>query len=233
MELKCIVVDDDEVALNFMSGLVNRHDGIVLLEKFQYPLQAVEYLNENGKEIDVVFLDIEMPKLNGVDLANLITNDVCIVFTTSNREHALDAFDLHATDYLLKPVRYSRFCEAVEQCRARLNSAHEPVKIEQETIFIKSGTSYINLDTREITHVESMGDYVAIFHAGKRHVVLGTMSEVLSRLGNPNFIRVHRSFLINLRKVERIEGSVVYIEDVEIPLGKSYKKAVIDGLRKL
>ncbi len=228
--MKCVIIDDDPIAATVIEDLVAKTPFLELSHSFGDPLEAVEYLNEAG--VDLVFLDIEMPKLSGLDLMKVLSEQQKVIVTSSKKDYALDAFDFNVVDYLLKPVTdYARFLKAV-------NKAKEANHTVQTTptpgnVFVKVDSLLVSLDLEEILYVEAFGDYIKIHTQNKAYVVYSTLKAVESKLPNELFQRVHRSYVINLKKVSNIDHGNLQVNDKIIPISNSYREALMGRLNML
>ncbi|MCC7299268.1 MAG: response regulator transcription factor [Bacteroidia bacterium] len=231
--MNCICVDDEPLALEVMDSLISRHPNLKLNRKCANALDAMEWIKSNP--VDVVFTDINMPGITGIDFAKAIRDSrTLLVFTTAHQEYAAEAFDIEAIDFLLKPVGPERFAKTVkrieEYFELRENKGKENVEMEDGHIFVKSDSKLLKVAYNEILYVEAFADYVKIWTSeDKRIVTLQTMKNMEMGLPKDKFIRVHRSFIVAIDKIESLQSNAVHIGNKEIPVGKNYK----DGLMEL
>lgn len=212
-KLKCIVVDDEPIARDIIESFIAEIPFLELKASFWEASKALLFLQEN--EIDIVFSDIEMPKFNGLELAQSLTNAPVIIFITAHRNFALEGFETGAADYLLKPVRFDRFLKAVNRAKEYLSlkkttSVHQ---INSDRIFIKSEGKLIKILLNEILYVEAQGDYLKFVINGGSYTTLGTLKSMEEVLKLPMFFRVQRSFILNLEAVRSLNGNVVELID--------------------
>jgi DNA-binding LytR/AlgR family response regulator len=227
--LRCIVIDDESGAIEILSLYVERTPGLELVGSFQDSIEALAYLA--GNQVDVVFLDIDMPNLDGMQLSKLIRDKKSrVIFCTAYAEYAVESYELEALDYLLKPISYERFFKAVKKAkkayseegnRGRTGTAQE--RDAHKNIFLKSGSRFHQIDTREVLYIEKKGHYV-VFHTQKGELISRmNMADLLEVLPQDKFIRIHRSFVVAIDKIDTIEKHLVRIEGNKIPIGDSYR----------
>tara|TARA_R100000935_G_scaffold2714_6_gene7498 strand:+ start:11521 stop:12192 length:672 start_codon:yes stop_codon:yes gene_type:complete len=214
---KCIIIDDEELARGLLKTYVEKLGTLELIGSFESPIDALQILKT--ETIGLIFLDIQMPDLKGTDFAKLVDAKTKIIFTTAYSEYALDGFELNALDYLLKPITFERFLTAVNKLEA-INSNES-----QTTITVKSGYDLHKLNLEEITHIESDSEYV-IFYTGNKKVMSNQSLKSLERSLPKNFMRVHRSFIINKNKVTGLKSRDLLISELRIPVSDSYFELV-------
>ena len=229
--MKCVIIDDDPIAAAVIEGLVIKTPFLELSRTFNDPLEAINYFNE-ASAADLVFLDIEMPKLSGLDLVKVLPGQQKVIITSSKKDYALAAFDFNVVDYLLKPVTdYPRFLKAVNKAKETTSPANETVT--PGNVFVKVDSLLVNLDLGEILYVEAFGDYVKIHTPAKVYVVYSTLKAVESKLPREMFQRVHRSYLVGLKHVSNIDQGNLQVKNKIIPISGSYKEALINRLNVL
>jgi len=216
--LKCIVIDDEELARALLKTYIDKLDFLELVQDYENPLNAIEMIKSNS--IDLIFLDIQMPELKGTDFAKMVPENTKIIFTTAYSEYALEGYELNALDYLLKPIIFDRFLKAVLKLKPTNESNIK------DTITVKSGYDLHKLKLNDITHIQSDSEYV-IFHTQDQkimsHQSLKSLEETLDR---SLFMRVHRSFIINKTKVTGLKGRDVLLSDIKITVSDSYYEQV-------
>ncbi|WP_339849567.1 LytTR family DNA-binding domain-containing protein [uncultured Dokdonia sp.] len=216
--LRCIIVDDEELARTLLTTYVAKVSHVELLASFENPLHALSYIKEN--EVDLVFMDIQMPELKGTDFAELIINDnIKVIFTTAYSEYALKGFELNALDYLAKPITFKRFLAAI-------NKFPVVSKEAKTSLVIKSGYDLHRVLFQDILYIESDSEYVN-YHLedGKKIMANQSLSKLLNELPS-QFIRVHRSYIVNKNKVTSLKGRSLMLSNTEIPVSDSYFEAV-------
>lgn len=227
--MKCFIIDDDSTTRFLISDLLESIGGTEVIGSFESPILALEnYLKQKP---DVIFLDVEMPGLTGVEFANSILPETKIVFISSKKEYAVDAFGLNAVDYLLKPITLPRLTQAILKLKATLDPVSTPSSEEgKEHVFLKTGDGYKRIKIEDITYVEALGDYVQIYTAETKFIMNGTLKNAYSKLPDELFKRVHRSYIVNMNKIEKIEDGAIVIGKKIIPIGRSYKKDFSDSI---
>lgn len=231
----CIVVDDEPLARDLLAAHIQKVPFLQLLATCKNAFEARLALQQH--QPDLLFLDIEMPDLTGLDLLKMLPKLPATVLTTAYKEHALAAFELGAMDYLLKPIEFDRFFKSISKVIEWLgkgtSAADLPTPILPNApalpthIFVKSNTRFVKVPLDELLFVEALEKYVRLHLPAERIVSLMSMSQILEMLPNERFFRVHRSFIVNLSKVESIEGNLLRVGKVEIPLGKGQRDAVL------
>lgn len=222
--MNCIVVDDDALSRRVIEEFITRTDFLDLTNSFQNAVEAINSMDKSTEDIDLIFLDIEMPEMDGIDFLNTLKNLPQVIIVSSKEKYALEAFDYDVTDYLLKPATYGRFYKAVLKAK----NIHE-VKSKKETdeIFIKKNSALVQLKYEDILWVEALENYVIVNSFNEKFTIHFTMKSIESQLPANQFKRVHRSYIVNVRKINRIEDNSVYIKSNEglkaIPIGKAYK----------
>lgn len=226
MTIKTIIVDDEIVSREALKLALEDIKEIKVVAECANAIEAIEAMNEHS--VDLVFLDIEMPDMSGMDLMRNFKMPE-VVFVTSNKEFAPDAFTLDATDFVIKPVEISRLLMAVEKVKDNLEHSQK----ESPFVFIKHDSRYVKIFLTDINYVEALADYVNIYVHNKRYTILSTMKSIESRLPTPDFVRVHRSYIVRLDKVDEIEDSTISIGEKFIPISRSYKDRLMKSLKML
>ena len=211
--LKCVIIDDEELARELLKSYVAKLDFLELAGSFENPLEAMTCLKT--EDIRIVFLDIQMPEIKGTAFAKLIPSTAKIIFTTAYSEYALEGFELGVIDYLLKPIAFQRFLEAVQKVKLELPSV-------ADTITVKSGYDLFKLKIDDITHIESDSEYVNFHTLTKKTMCLQSLKSLEKSLDPSQFMRVHRSFIINKSKVTGLKGRDLYLSTLVIPVSDSY-----------
>ena len=223
--MNCIVVDDDKMSLRVIEEYVGKSDGLNLTGSFSNAIDAINLI-KSDKSVDLVFLDIEMPEMTGIDFMNNLDNPVQVIIISSKEKYALDAFNYDVTDYLLKPITYSRFFKAIDKAVIRYNRDRLDNQKTDE-IFIKKGSSLVRIKFDEILWIEALENYVILNTSSDKLTIHFTMKAIEKRLPSKKFIRIHRSFIVNTSKISVIQDNSVEIkvhgETINIPIGKSYK----------
>jgi len=223
MALRCVAIDDEPLALELIKTYVARFPGLQLVQVFEDALSGAEYLKQNP--VDLLFVDVNMPDITGVELVRSLVNSPMIIFTTAYRNYAFESYELQAIDYLLKPIDFSRFTAAVEKAIDfyKYKSATQE-SVSDESIYVYSEYKMIKVLLRDIEYIESMGDYLKIYLSGndKPVLTLMTMKKILEKLPEDSFARVHRSFIVALPKIKSIHNRKVNLSNAELPIGDAY-----------
>lgn len=230
--INCLIIDDEQHAIDILVHYVNQTPQLQLAGSSINPIEALQQVAE--KKIDLIFLDIQMPELSGIDFIKALNGTAKVILTTAYSEFALESYELDVVDYLLKPIRLSRFLSAVQKAANELNKEEEKETAE-DYIFVKTESKgkLLKINLADIEYVEGMKNYVAIYRNGQKTLVYTSMREIEDRLPHKDFIRVHKSFIIAIAKVTGIEGNLVRLQNVktEVTIGESYKSALMEIIR--
>lgn len=236
--INCLIVDDESHAINNLLYCVEKTPWLHVVGSTTSPLEALEIANT--QDIDLIFLDIQMPEITGLDFIRMIKNKCRVILTTAYSDYALDGFDLNVVDYLLKPVTLPRFLQAVKKVKEIMGAREDTNAIEtdlttQSYFFVKTEVKgkMFKIDFADIDYIENLKNYVAIHYKGRKVLALQSMKEMDSRLPSAKFMRVHRSFIIPLEKIIGIEGNIVRLQNVdkEVLIGETYKEAFFDRMK--
>lgn len=225
MGLKCIAIDDEPKALDIIRLYCDKAPFLDLVETFRDSLDALEYLQQN--ETDLIFLDINMPDLNGLEFIKALTDVPMIIFTTAYSEYAVESYEYKAVDYLLKPITLSRFLKAGNRAleQFQMKQGNEKTTDDSSHIMIKSGQETYKVNLLDILFIEGAQNYIFVHLQDKKIMTLMRMKEMENLLPDNKFVRVHKSFIVNFNKVEKIESYQVSIKDIRIPIGKIYRES--------
>jgi len=228
--ITCLIVEDEPLAMQLMEDYIRKLSILQLKGKCYDALEAIALLQQ--QKVDVIFLDINMPALSGLEMAALIPKDQRIIFTTAYAEHALDSFSFHVIDYLLKPVSFKRFLQAIQKVQLQIQPA-EPIETyvkESDLLFIKSGRTVINIRFSDILFIEAHKEYLQIHTSTQKHLVYKRMKDMAATLPT-FFIRIHNSYIINLHHLQKTNVQSVQIGDKELPVSSSYKEILQEKLK--
>jgi len=228
--IKCIAIDDEKLALDLIEDDILKVPFLQLVKKCRSGIDALDLLQ--AEKIDLLFLDIQMPDISGIQFLKSLTHKPLVIFTTAYEKYAMEGFELDVVDYLLKPYSFERFLKAVNKAQEYLAileknktvPAAEEISFSSKFIFVKSDYKLVKIEIAEIQYIESLKDYVKIVVGEKPVVTLSSMKSIEEKLVAPDFIRVHRSFMVNLRKIRYIHRNFVMVGDKEIPIGDNYKE---------
>lgn len=222
--LNCYVVDDEIASVDIISDYINQTEGLHLLKASTNSRDVIEVLSGPLKP-DITFMDIDMPEINGLELAGIINNHTSVVFITSYPQYAIQAFEESAVDYLLKPVSYKRFLQSV--AKVQIRKVAEAANVRNDRFFFIRGHykgHLININCDELIYAESLHNYVKLYTSKGHHITYLTMKELEFKLGMENFVRVHKSMLINIKMIQILDTNHVIMNDQKvIPIGRTYK----------
>lgn len=227
--ISCIIVEDQAPAQRLLKKYISDVKGLDLRGVFGDALEAIEFLSSNT--VDLIFLDIHLPKLSGLDFMSILSPKPMVVLTTAFSDYALQGYELDVVDYLLKPFTFERFYKAVLKVE-RLNNKKgvrvADISPVEETIVVKVGRNYLKVNINDVVYMKSEGDYTHIITLEKKYLTLNPLKYWMENLSSKRFCQVHRSFLVNLEHITEVAGNVIYVFDVEIPIGRVYKKHFVD-----
>ena len=234
--INCVIVDDEPVARNVLETFVAKIPNLELVKSCKNAMEAFEVANQ--QKIDIFFLDINMPDISGLSLAKSINQKAKIIFTTAYREYAVDGFNLQAVDYLLKPISFDRFLQSIHKYFEGVSFIDSEIKIEKSVlkndfIFVRSERKMIKINFDEIQYVESLSDYIKIHSADKTITTRETISNIETKLPAKNFLRIHRSYIVNLKKMNSYTNEFVEIGKNAIPISRTYKENVLKKLTEI
>lgn len=230
--INCIAIDDEPLALQIVEKHCDRIPFLNLKQCFLSIADSTEYLSKNN--IDVIFLDINMPDVDGLQVRSFLLKQVQIVYITAHVEFAIDSYKVNATDYIVKPVSYERLYESAIKCVARMKELQkinesEHANIGDERILVKSDSQMVQIEISQIAYVEGLKDYVKIILDNEGKIITRESLKIFEeRLKSYGFIRIHRSFIVSLRKITSFKGGMVLINNKEIPIGKMYKSKLFE-----
>lgn len=225
-KVTCIIVDDEPLARKGVELNVKELPWLEIVAQFPNAIQASDYLSNN--EVDLMFLDIEMPGLRGLDFLQTLKSDVIVILTTAYPQYALDAFELNVCDYLVKPIRFDRFFKAVNKAKEiillKQQGNVEVAEVTDEFFYIKSDRKYIKLQYNDIRWIKGMKDYVMIHTPKSKYMTAMNLKTILSKLPDQIFARVSKSYIINVNAIDEIDVDSIYINSEEIMLSQTYKE---------
>ena len=231
MKIKCIIIDDELLAIEVIENHLKNFDNIETVATFNNPVKAFQILEQ--EKIDVIFLDINMPQISGFSFIENLTNKPLIVITTAYREYAVKSFELNILDYLVKPIPFNRFLKTVNKIYQQVyvkNSIGDTNLQQEPHIFLKVNKKLIKINLNDIFFIESLKDYIKVITTTGNYVVHKSLTALTEELPQSSFIRVHRSFTISLNKIIALEGNTIEISDKKIPIGRNYLKKTKDRI---
>jgi DNA-binding LytR/AlgR family response regulator len=223
--IDCIIIEDDHISSFHLRRLVEQESSLALHGTFFNAKEALDFLSK--EMIDLIFLDIEMPDVTGFELLDQLPYRPYIILTTSKTEYAFTAFQYNVVDYLKKPITLPRFKESIEKIKPRIN--HEKARVSND-IFIKADGKLIRLHDNDINFIEAVGDYVKFVTTEKTFLSLATLKSIEEKLNSDAFVKVHRSYIINTKKISDIEDNTILIGKHVIPISKAHRKVIMDRL---
>jgi two-component system, LytTR family, response regulator len=231
MSLKCIIVDDEPNAINLLAVLIEQTTGWQLLGRCTNALEAISFLKNNA--VDIIFLDINMPMLSGMELAALLPAETGIVFTTAYSEHAAESYAFNTIDYLLKPITLKRFLAAVKKIEGHFEKRVSVPKEEEssEYFFVKSGTELRKILLNEILFFESRKEYVRVVTRTFEVLTYRRLKDIEAQLSLP-FTRVHHSYIVNIKQLHKIQDNQIHIGETLIPIGDKFRDSLMEVIRK-
>lgn len=233
--INCLIVDDEQHAIDILVHYVGQTPFLHLVATATNPIEALQIVN--AQKVDLIFLDIQMPEFSGIDFIKAIHGKANVILTTAYSEFALESYELDVVDYLLKPIRFPRFLQAVQKAAKEGNESMEDheTAIEDDYIFVKTESKgkLLKINLADIDYIEGMKNYVAIHCGAKKTMVYTSMKELEERLPQKGFLRVHKSFIIPIAKITGIEGNLLRLKNVntEILIGENYKADLMEIIR--
>ena len=223
-EFTCIIVDDEPPAIRLLEKYVDKVPFLKLEKTFTKSLQALSFLESNS--VDLVFLDIQMPEITGIQLSKIINKKVQIIFTTAYPEFALESYDVSAIDYLLKPIEFERFYQAVKKVLPKEANAVLKNSNEKEYIFFKTDgkNKFTKVFLKDILFVQGLKNYVAIQQENSEIITYNTLKNLKEMLPEQDFIQIHKSYIVSIKHIDSIENDAVWIQGKQLPIGNTYRK---------
>ena len=226
--MNVIIVDDDPISRELLKICIDRTDSLNLVGSYGSAREAITALNE-GKHIDLILLDIEMPEINGLDLLNALKEKTHVIVISSKKEYAVDAFDNNVVDYIVKPVNYERFLKAIK----KVEGFKEEHQNSGDFIFVRHKGRLQKVPINDIEYAEANADYVNIVTHDNKYAVHSSMKNIEVKFPSDKFVRVHRSFIANLDKANSVEENTLYLGEKGIPIGRLYKEQLLKKLNLL
>jgi DNA-binding LytR/AlgR family response regulator len=233
MNLNCVIIDDEPLARKGLREYIDDIEFLQLVGEFDHPLKAMDVLST--EEGHLIFLDIHMPKLTGIEFLKSLAHPPLIVFTTAYPQYAVDGFELNVLDYLVKPISFDRFLKAAmkaKEAASKGNTISTAASRKEDYFFIKADNKLIKLFYQDIQFVEALQNYVTIHTTNKKYITYLTFKSIEESLPNEEFIKVHKSYLVAANKIESIEGNIIRIGQHEIPISRNSKEEVLEKLLK-
>lgn len=219
--INAIAIDDEPLALKVIQSLCDKSKGILLQKTFTQPNEALKHLRKFP--VDLVFCDIQMPSMTGINLVKSLPQKSMVIFTTAFSEYAVASYEVNAIDYLLKPINQKRFTEAINKAKEYFDYINSRHQTEDKHIFIRADFSLVKVPLADILYIEGLADYLKIYIRDRKTIMARIpMKDIIERLPATDFIRVHRSFILPFNKIEAVRGTTIFIGDASFPIGKTY-----------
>lgn len=235
MKTKCLIVDDEPLARELISGYVEKLENFEIVEECNDAMKALNVMRE--KQVDLIFMDIQMPQITGIEFLKTLKHPPKVIITTAYREYALDGFELDVVDYLLKPITFERFLKSVnkfyqlnqDEIQVLASSSAEQI-FEEPYIYVKEKKKVIKVYLSEIKYIEGLSEYIQIFTDKRKIITKSSMVLMEEKLPAAQFLRIHKSFIVSIPKIEAFTANTIEIHGKELPIGRSYKNAVLSAL---
>ncbi len=229
--IRCMIVDDEPLALDILENYIQRVPNLQLVKRCKHALEAYDYLQRDS--VDLIFLDIHMPELTGIDFIKSLSNRPLVVFTTAYSNYAMEGFNLDVLDYLLKPIAFDRFLKAVDKASRLLSSEPEGnQENSEEFLFVKSDGKMVKVRYDDVLFVEGMKDYVQIQMSDQRLIVHQTMKKMERALPPDRFLRIHKSFLVAIEKIESLDGNLLEVGKHQLSVGANYRDDLLAHIQR-
>lgn len=226
--INCLVVDDEPIAREGIMEYVSQVDYLNPIAQCKSAIEAAGLLRKY--KIDLVFIDIQMPKLTGIEFVKALASPPLIIFTTAYSEYALEGYELDVVDYLLKPISFARFLKSAEKAQSYLNAKEKDISIANDFFFIKCNGKIERLIMAEVIYIEAMANYVIIHSRQKKYITYLTFSGIIDQLPVLLFVRIHKSFLVAISAIQTIDGNEIITSERRLPLSKNYKNEVMSRI---
>jgi DNA-binding LytR/AlgR family response regulator len=236
MKTKCLVVDDEPLARDLMRSHIEKLENFEIVEECGDAMKALKELRNH--QVDLMFMDIQMPQITGIEFLKTLKHPPKVIITTAYREYALDGFELDVVDYLLKPITFERFLKSInkfyqitQEESQNITSVSTPLPSEEAFIYVKENKKVIKLHLNEILYVEGLSEYVQIYTERKKIITKTSMTNMQEKLPETSFMRIHKSFIVSLSKIEAFTSHSIEVPGKELPIGRSYKNSVLEALQ--
>jgi len=228
-KLNCIVVDDEPIAREIIESFITKTPNLNLIGSFENAIDVIDFSKK--ERVDIYFLDINMPELNGIGLAKIIGNTSHIIFTTAYRDYAVEGFNLNVVDYLLKPIPFERFLQAIEKIPKELTSKNK--NNTKSFLFVRSDRKMIKINFTSIIYIESLSDYLKIHTSEKTIITRETITSLEEKLPSDLFLRTHRSYIVSIEKIDSYTNEFIELNKKAIPISRSFKESVLQKLAEI
>ena len=234
--INCIIVDDEPVARDILKSHLQKVDAVNVVATCKNAIEAFNEISSN--QINLIFLDINMPEISGLSFAKSINKNIKVIFTTAYREYAIEGFDIQAVDYLLKPISFERLLQSVnkylgENSSESIENTVEIIQEKSDFIFVRADRKMVKINFSEINYIESFSDYIKIYVADKTIVTRETITNIEAKLPQKDFLRIHRSYIASISKIESFTNEFIEVKKKALPISRSYKKDVLVRLENV
>jgi DNA-binding LytR/AlgR family response regulator len=235
MKTKCLIVDDEPLARELIRGHVEKLENVEIVAECSDAMKALNILRE--KQVDLIFMDIQMPQITGIEFLKTLKHPPKVIITTAYREYALEGFELDVVDYLLKPITFERFLKSVNkyyqmnQDEVQVVTSNSADRLSDESfIYIKENKKVVKVYLTEIKYIEGLSEYVQIFTEKRKIITKTSMAQMEEKLPSDSFLRIHKSFIVSIGKIEAFTANTIEIQGKELPIGRSFKNGVLSAL---
>ncbi|MEJ7740002.1 MAG: LytTR family DNA-binding domain-containing protein [Chitinophagaceae bacterium] len=228
MTINCVIIDDEPLARKGLKEYIQDAEFLTLVGEYEHPMKAMSILTEQS--VQLIFLDIQMPKITGIEFMNSLQHPPLVIFTTAYQQYAVDGFDLNAVDYLLKPFSFERFLKAVMKARLMLAGTVKTASTTADHFFIKADNKLVKIRFDEILFTEALQNYVAIHTTAKKYITYLTLKNVEDQLPANQFVKIHKSYIIAVSKVDSIEGNEIKIGTTLLPISRTSREEVLQKI---
>jgi len=235
MKTRCLIIDDEPLAIKLIKTHLSKLDSFEVAGECSNAFKAIEFLKR--EHIDLMFLDINMPEITGLDFLKSLPDPPYVIITTAYREYAIEGYDLDVIDFLLKPISFERFLKAINRyCNRsnpfRKNSAGQPQTAEKRYVFIQDGKNIYKISFDDLLYLEGFGEYVKVITVSKTYLVRDSLADFEQKLLGDHFLRIHKSYIVNLEKITGYSSVHVMLKNIELPIGRIFREKVMDILKK-
>lgn len=229
-QLTCIIVDDEPPAIRLLEKYVEKIPSLKLMNSFTKPLEVLHFLESHS--VDILFLDIQMPEITGIQLSKIINKNTHIIFTTAYPEFALESYDVAAMDYLLKPIEFERFYKAIQKIQPKEMSSGSNSSSENKYIFFKTDgkNKFKKVFLTDVLFFQGLKNYVAVQLEDEQIITYSTLKHILEMLPKQNFIQVHKSYIVAIEQIDQIENDAIWVKNRQVPIGNTYRKSFFEKI---
>jgi two-component system, LytTR family, response regulator len=228
--MNCVILDDEPLAIDLLSKYITDTESLSLAFASTNAFEAIQFIQKN--EVDLIFLDVQMPELTGIQVLKILGNNYKVILTTAYSDYALESYDYNIADYLLKPISYERFLKSLSKVNGTNGTTTKTLAMEDDFIFIKTDGKMVKINLTEILFIEGLKDYISIQTTKEKLITLQNLKAVEQQLSAHQFMRVHKSFIIALNKIDTIERNRIFIGSNAIPIGDTYRELFLKRIER-